>query len=265
MSELERATRNAYALAAPAWAAGPERVYGPLASALLDHAPVPLDGALVLDVGAGTGALARAAAARGATCVESDVAVEMLAGAGDRTRVSVAADGRRLPLRNAAFDLVTANCSLSHVPDPDRMVTEARRVLRSGGGVAMSAFANTTASHPAWAAVEAVLTEFGYTRPVWYQTLKQASEPQVGSAGALRHLATAAGLRAVRVDEVRVDTGVAAPDALVEWRLGMAQHADFLASLTGDGRDAVRHAARERIGADPASLGVDLLVLSART
>lgn len=264
MSELERETRSAYGEAASVWAAGPDRVYGPLAAAVVAHSPVDLDGALLLDVGAGTGAVGDHATARGARCVEVDVAVAMLRHDRTRARRGVAADGRRLPFRDGTFDVVASNCSLSHVEDPRRMLVDAARVTRRGGAVVCSTFPNTTSSHPAWATVEDVLRECGYERPRWYEQLKVASEPQVGTAGSLAGLATAAGLRATDVAQVTVETGVSAPDALVDWRLGMAQHAGFLARLEPGRRRAVRAAAVERVGTDPQPLRVDLLLLVGR-
>lgn len=262
MTELERDTRDAYEGAATAWASGPEVVYGRLATVLLDHCPVGLDGALVLDVGAGTGVLGTDARQRGATCVDADVAVGMLTRVTHDGRQGVGADGRSLPFRDAAFDLVAGNCSLSHVVDPDRMLADAVRVTRAGGGVLFSSFPTATRSHDAWHVVETVLQAHGYRRPEWYRHLKEASEPQVGTPGALRDLARAAGVGAVDVVRVRVETGLDDPAALADWRLGMAQHAEFLTGLPVDRRAAVRASAIDRIGSDPAPLGVDMLILT---
>lgn len=264
MDDVERATRSAYEGAADGWSSGPHRVYGRLAAALLDHAPVDLAGAVVLDVGAGTGVLGVRARALGAVCVDVDVAVGMLATNGRGDRVGVAADGRALPFRAGAFDLVAGNCSLSHVVDPERMLAEAVRTLRPGGGLVFSAFPADGTSHDAWHAVEAVLVSHGYERPGWYAHLKAHTEPQVGTATALRDLATAAGVRAPRVTHVRVPTGVSDPGDLADWRLGVAQHADFLGALPPDRRAVIRAEAVARIGDDPDPLGVELLVVSGR-
>ena len=264
MSELERDTRTAYDDAARTWASGPEVVYGQLAAALLDHCPVTLRGAFVLDVGAGTGVLGDVARRRGATCIDADVAVDMLARAGSDRRVCVGADGRALPFRDTTFDAVAGNCSLSHVVDPDRMLAEAVRVTRDDGVILFSSFPNATTSHDAWEVVEAVLREQGYERPAWYRHLKAASEPRVGTEAALVDLGHTAGVRAVEVTRVRVETGVDDPAALADWRLGMAQHAAFLAALPSARRARIRTTAIDRIGRDPAPLGVDLLILAGR-
>jgi ubiquinone/menaquinone biosynthesis C-methylase UbiE len=264
VSDLERDTRTAYDAAANAWASGPDVVYRRLAATLLDHCPALLDGAIVLDVGAGTGVLGDAARRRGATCIDADVAVDMLLRAGSDQRIGVGADGRALPFRDTTFDVVAGNCSLSHVVDPDRMLADAVRVARTDGVILFSSFPNTTTSHDAWEVVETVLHEEGYERPAWYRHLKAASEPQVGFEAALADLARAARVRAAEVTRVRVETGLDDPEALADWRLGMAQHAAFLAALPPARRTRIRRTAIERIGSDPAPLGVDLLILTGR-
>ena len=51
-AEVTAGLRAAYEAAAGGWAAGPERVYAPLARALVLAAPVPVTGCRVLDLGA---------------------------------------------------------------------------------------------------------------------------------------------------------------------------------------------------------------------
>jgi hypothetical protein len=53
------------------------------------------------------------------------------------------------------------------------------------------------------------------------------------------------------------------PDALVDYRLGMAQHVEFLTTLDAATRRDVRAAAIARLGLSPPALTLGLLVLVA--
>ena len=47
------------------------------------------------------------------------------------------ADGRALGFADGAFDVVVFHTTLSHIPHPDRALSEAFRVLRAGGTLAI--------------------------------------------------------------------------------------------------------------------------------
>jgi SAM-dependent methyltransferase len=84
----------------------------------------------VLDVGAGEGALGRLLEATPVRWVGLDRSATLLAGA---PRPVVRGDATTLPFPAATFDAVTALYMLYHMPEPERAVAEARRVLRPGG------------------------------------------------------------------------------------------------------------------------------------
>lgn len=101
----------------------------------------PLDGAVAVDLGAGTGTAAYAMAQAGARSV---IAIEP----NDSTVVgyqcleqlcagldvhSVAAVGESLPLRSESVDIVYARQVLHHTTDLNATIRECFRVLRSGG------------------------------------------------------------------------------------------------------------------------------------
>lgn len=95
-------------------------------------------GAVVADVGAGTGFLARGLVSQARKVYVIDSSPEMLAVA----RKNLAAfnnveycqaDGRRLPLPDACLDAALANMYLHHVPDPLAAISEMVRVLKPGG------------------------------------------------------------------------------------------------------------------------------------
>lgn len=91
---------------------------------------VPLSGE-VLDLGAGTGTLARGYAERGARVVALDISPRMLREASD-LRVRVAARAEACPFRDASFDAITAG-QCWHWFDGPRVAAECRRLLRPGG------------------------------------------------------------------------------------------------------------------------------------
>jgi ubiquinone/menaquinone biosynthesis C-methylase UbiE len=96
--------------------------------------------ARVLEVGCGTGAIARVLARwPGVGAVEGiDPSPILLARArqladGLPGLSFTEADGRALPFDDHSFDVVIFHTTLCHVPGPERALAEAHRVLRPGG------------------------------------------------------------------------------------------------------------------------------------
>lgn len=124
----------------------PDLFYRPLAedtASLLDAlradlAGLPLAGASVLDVGGGPGYFADAFAARGAHYVPVEPDVGEMAAAGITVPGSVRGDGRALPFRGGAFDVVYSSNVAEHVADPWAMGDEMLRVTRPGGLTVLS-------------------------------------------------------------------------------------------------------------------------------
>jgi len=104
--------------------------------------------ATVLDLGCGTGVVARAIAARPSFqghVVGSDFSSALLdaaarfaqaEGVGSRLSFRVG-DAQKLEEDDAAYDVVIAHTVVSHVPDPAAVIAEAARVVRPGGSVAI--------------------------------------------------------------------------------------------------------------------------------
>lgn len=258
-AELTASLREAYDAAAPAWAYGAQRVYLPLAQALVDQSEVA--GRRVLDLGAGTGVAGLAALAAGArSVVAADVAVGMLRGCGPPL-YPVAADALRLPFRDRSFDLVLAAFCLGHLPSLAAGLREVRRV---GAAIAASSFAPGW-TDPAKEAVEAALRPFGYRSPAWYLRFKQETEPTAGDPETLTAQLEAAGFAEVRIRPVSVRTGLSAPAERAAWRLGMAHIAPFISGLPADDATAARQAAEQAVAASAAGpLTIPLLVTTAR-
>ena len=96
-------------------------------------------GMAVLDVGTGTGLLAREALAlvgRTGRVTGVDPSSGMIAAFRTRTAIGlVRGVGERLPFADGRFDVVTMGYALRHVADLDEAFTEYRRVLKPGGRV----------------------------------------------------------------------------------------------------------------------------------
>jgi SAM-dependent methyltransferase len=82
----------------------------------------------VLDLGCGVGHSYAELAPR--ETVGTDIAAEVLVG---QDRETVVADMRALPFPDASFASVFSVHSIEHVPDPERVIAEAMRVLAPGG------------------------------------------------------------------------------------------------------------------------------------
>jgi SAM-dependent methyltransferase len=253
---VSEGVRSAYVESAHAWHGAPERVYAALANAVVEASPAPLQGARVLDVGAGTGVGVRAAHAAGCGhAVGLDLADTMLR-VGGLTSCAVVGDVDRIPFADNAFDLAIASCVLSHVPRPDRTLAE---LLRVSAAAAASAFRDGW-THPAKSVVDSVVGQHGFVAPRWYSDLKDTGERRVSSAERLVALGQAAGWAHCDVQALEVRTGLTMPEELVQWRLGLAHIAPWLASLSDEDRGEVESTAVARLG-DVPELVVPLLVL----
>lgn len=110
---------------------------------LLDAAGVA-DGSRVLDVGTGPGNAAAKARERGAAVIGIDFSASMLAEARRRhTDIEFKeADAEDLPFGNCEFDAVVSNLAVHHMGRPRQFLAESRRVLRDGGKIAFTVWAD---------------------------------------------------------------------------------------------------------------------------
>jgi SAM-dependent methyltransferase len=251
----------AYSDGAGAWAGGPSRIYRRLAEVLVAASPFPLDGALVLDLGAGTGAGSEAAAAAGAHVVAVDVAFGMLIVDRRHRPPATVGDARSLPCASGVFDAVLASFSINHLPDPSTAVAEAGRVLRPGRVLLASTYAAED-GHECKAAVDQALGEAGWHPPSWYLEVKEAMASW-GTIDAAADTIRRGGMTPVLVERRDVTFPDLTPPDLVAWRLGMAHAAPFLAQLESPRRDDILRRALELLGDDPATLVRRTLVLVA--
>ena len=138
--------REGYALWADAYPPRPHNALMEVEQAIVR--PL-IDAALptcALDVGTGTGRYLGVLKSAGARQVVGlDVSLAML-GRTTCEAPCVCADARRLPFRDASFDLVCSSLMVGDVADLGGWIREATRVLAPGGHLIYSDF------HPAWAA-----------------------------------------------------------------------------------------------------------------
>lgn len=94
-----------------------------------------LAGKRLLDIASGTGELTSAANKRGAISEGLDFAATMVESAkGKYSELRFTeGDAENLPYADGTFDAVVCSFGLLHLPDPDRAIREARRVLKTGG------------------------------------------------------------------------------------------------------------------------------------
>ncbi len=156
--------RQLFDAKAPTWSAKYEvggKLTGRLTrlmEALLSQVP---PGSCVLDLGCGTGELARALATAGMRVAGCDISVEMLRQAArldadDAVEwVELDTEWRTLPFKAESFDAVMASSLLEYIGDPGHVLAQCSRVLRSGGLVVCTV---PDARHPlrwfeSWAAI----------------------------------------------------------------------------------------------------------------
>ncbi len=135
-------------------------------------------GQRVLDVAAGTGAAALAAAHLGAEVLATDFAPKMVERLGQRaselglTRVSTRVmDGQALDLPDGSFDSVCSNFGVIFFPDPDLGFQEMHRVLKPGGQAVVTAWSWAERFEPAQViggAIRRAFPDLGrQAAPVW--------------------------------------------------------------------------------------------------
>jgi ubiquinone/menaquinone biosynthesis C-methylase UbiE len=88
---------------------------------------------VALDLGCGTGTAGNGLLKSGMKVVGADLSEPCLRAAKRRLDAVVRADAVALPFGDERFDAIVCRGALHHLPDPDRALDEARRVLKSGG------------------------------------------------------------------------------------------------------------------------------------
>ena len=192
-------------------------------------------GTSLLDLGCGSGCALRLAADAGCTVTGLDITPELLAIAGERAPEATLVHGGldALPFDDQTFDIVVGFNAFPFAEDPGRAVGEAVRVVRGGGVVAATTFAEPGRNEST--ALHLALEPLRARRPQSGQHLPYAlSEP-----GGLERLLGDAGLAALAAGEVPLVWAHATVDQAV--RAVLASGGGAMA-IEAAGEDAAREA-----------------------
>jgi malonyl-CoA O-methyltransferase len=161
---------------------------------LISRLPVQLDPVRWLDLGCGTGCFSRVLSERfaGTEGVALDIAEGMLRharplGGADHF---VAGDAERMPLRSASCELVFSSLAVQWCADFGAVLSEARRVLQSGGIFAFASLCVGTLYElrESWQAVDGMVHVNRFRALEDYQRLCAASGLQVRSLEVRPHV-----------------------------------------------------------------------------
>ncbi len=173
-----------------------------------------------LDVAGGTGLMARAVAGGLKRAIVLDLTPAMLqqgrtaaASEGAENVFFMRGDAKRLPFRDASLKIVMTRFSLHHIPQPEDVVAEMKRVATADGQIAVT---DLIVSDDAAAAAE-------HNR---LERLRDPSHVRALARGELERLLTGAGLKLIRSDlrdqEIELDDWLSLteppPDAAREIR-----------------------------------------------
>jgi len=198
----------------------------------------------VLDVGTGVGTMLPDFKQRfaSATVIGVDRSLGMLSFASDHAPVA-AMDAARLGFASERFDLVFMSFMLFHVPDPVEGLAESRRVLRSGGTIALTT----------WASDDPCPAE-----DIWADELEAAGAPPMDSLPGLaqhelmdspdkvRGLLNEAGFGAIRIAPHRFEHSMPVEDFVV-LKSTVGRGKQRLDQLTDGARTACVSRARTRL------------------
>jgi ubiquinone/menaquinone biosynthesis C-methylase UbiE len=231
-----------------------------------------MQGHCVLDVASGTGEAASMAiqiVGSAGFVVGADISLEMLKSARIRldepSYSAVNADGQTLPFKDSAFDAVVCQLGLQFFPSPAAGILEFRRVVRTGGMVAVCVNA-TSDRLPMWGNLADAMDRFLTDEQRKVLALSWSlSDPR-----RLEGLFSDAGFQDIHVEQIRREGTIDGFDdywAPVEEGVGQIPQAYHALSETD--RRSVRDEVRARLAQYEAadgrlSMGVEMLIGSGR-
>ncbi|GIM94812.1 class I SAM-dependent methyltransferase [Paractinoplanes toevensis] len=191
------------------------KFFRPIAAQLV-RAVAPRPGERVLDAGCGAGAVlvpVAEAVGPGGQVIGIDLAPGMVARSRaaatglDQVRVELG-DAQHPAYPDGSFDVITSGLVLFFLPDPPAALTAYHRLLRPGGRLAVSSFAQHDPRYPQ---AMKILARFADSPP------ERRNHPMFDSAESLREAVLAAGYAAADVREVAVRSEFNDAAHLYEW------------------------------------------------
>ena len=218
------------------------RASAPFVGALLDAADIGA-GVRLLDLCCGTGVVTGAAGRRGAVPTGVDFSPAMLAEA-RRAHPQLRfdeGDAEALPCPDHSFDAVVSNFGIHHIARPDRAIAEVLRVLRPGGRVAFTTWAEP-ADNVAWRLLFDAIRAHG--------DMQAADAPpsggNLGTPEAALRLLHDAGCTGCGAETVRREWLVGEPrDIVVALARGTVRTAALILAQPADARAAIEAAVAE--------------------
>ena len=227
-------------------------ILGPFARIVVDRANLK-DGETVLDVGCGTGIVARHAARQvGPTgkVVAADLNEGMLEVARSLAPVSGAAiewhkaDAAQLPIRDGSADVVLCAQVLQFIPDRGKALAEMHRVLKPGGRAVLCVWAPLPENPYFEAVAESVSRQIGPDADVALRT-----PFALGNPDEIHALLRNAGFHEVHVDTVELELPLPDPAEYVPRHLLATPMADVFNAATVGSREAIVREVSDRLAA----------------
>ena len=224
----------------------------------------------ILDVATGSGEaalLAVAAVGDSGLVIGADISSAMLEAA--RVRLSgrpfraVVTDGQILAFRDASFDAVVCQLGLMFFPDPERGLTEFRRVLRRGRCAAVCVISSSSRA-PMWGILAEALSRYIPDQATTLQLSFSLAQP-----ARLERIFAGAGFRDVRVGaEIREAFVESFDEYWAPIEAGTGQMPQMYLALPETSRRAVRDEVQARLAKFESSgrlrMRVEMLVASGR-
>ncbi len=169
----------------------------------------------VLDVCCGPGYSAGDAAARGCTAAGIDLAAGMVAEAQQRFPGATfrVGDAEALDVPDASVDAVVCGFGVLHLPEPERALAEAFRVLRPGGRYAFAVWCRPDKAQLSGIAQAAIAAYADMSVPLPPAPPRE----QYSDADFARRTLQALGLRDARSDEIPLTARAPKPADVWEW------------------------------------------------